>query len=154
MHTHHDKTHVTWWQFSTEIYPNQYKLWVIWSPTPYIEKKMSKIKEVPFTDNYCKLKKVNHFKPPWKSLIVAFTKIIKWVSPFLVTSTTCKLFPGKWLKIITTPITLDKTLLFVVLEISIMMFFIKQSKDSFLSQNKKSSQPNLSNQLLFLEFLH
>lgn len=154
MLTHPVKIHVTWWQLSTEIYPNQSKLLATWLPTLCIVKKTSKIKEVPFTENYCKLKKVNLSKLLWKLPIVVFTKIIKWDSPFSVTFITCKPFPGKWSKIITTPITLDKISSFVQLEILITKLFIKQLKDTFQSQNKKLNQPNSSNLLSTQEFRH
>ena len=153
MRTHPVKTHVTWWQLSTGIYPNRSKSLVTWSPTLFIVKKTLKIKEVPFTDNYCKLKKVNLFKPLWKSHIVVFTKTIKWDSPFSVIFITCKPFPDKWSKITTTPITLGKISSFVQLEILIIKLFIKQSKDTFLFQSKKQNQLNSLNLHLIQEFL-
>lgn len=116
-----------------------------WSPTLFIVKKTSKIKEAPFTDNYCKLKKVNLSKPIWKSPIVVFIKTIKWDSPFSVIFTTCRPFPDKWSKITTTPITLGKISSFAQLETSIMKLFIKQLKGTFQFQNKKLNQLSLSN---------
>lgn len=153
MRTLHDKTLVTWWHHSTEIYQSQLKSLVTWSQTHCIEKKMSKIKEAPFTDNYWKLKRVNLFKLLWKSHIEASTKITKWDSPFSVTFITCKPFPDKWSKIITTQIMLGKISSFVLQEILIMKFFIKLLKDTFLYKDKNPKQPNLLNPSLTQEFL-
>lgn len=150
---HPEKTHVTWWHHSTKTFRNRLKSLVTWSRIHCTEKRMLRTKEALFTENCCKLKRVSPLKLRWKSLIEESTKIIKWDFPFLGIFITCKQFQDKWSRITTILITLEKILLFVVREISIMRLCIKLFKNTFLYQNKRLNRPNFSNQHLSQVFL-